>query len=80
MTTTVIPFAHDAVFDPETTQIMGQAYESACEALDIEQPEIVKTLIAKRIIALAKTGERDANQLCRRALKAVRLPSPPAPR
>ena len=73
MTATVTPFAQDAAFDPETTQIMGQAYEIACRALDIEQPEIVKTIIAKEIIALAKTGERDTRQLCERALKGIRF-------
>ena len=73
MTATSTPFAQDAAFDPETTQIMGQAYESACRALDFAEPEIVKTIIAKEIIALAKTGERDTNLLCERALKGIRF-------
>ena len=62
MTATSTLFAQDAAFDPETTQIMGQAYESACRALDFAEPEIVKTIIAKRIIALAKTGEHEAKR------------------
>jgi hypothetical protein len=75
MSATVIPFFYDASFDPETTHIMGQAYESACTKLhDVGQPEIVKNVIARRIIEIAKTGERDPNQLCKRALKAIRLP------
>jgi hypothetical protein len=75
MTATVIPFFHDASFDPEATHIMGQAFECACKSLhDVGQPEMVKNVIAKRIIEIAKTGERDPNQLCKRALKAVRLP------
>jgi hypothetical protein len=69
------PFFQDASFDPEATHILGQAFVSACKALDdIGQPDMVKDIIAKRIIAIAKTGERDPNELCERALKALGLP------
>ena len=75
MTAAVIPFFQDASFDPETTHIMGLAYESACKALrDVGQPAMVKDVIAKRIIDIAKTGERDPNALCERALQALGLP------
>ena len=75
MTARVIPFFQDASFDPETTHIMGQAYDSACKVLHhIGQSEVVKGVIAKRIIDVAKTGERDPNQLCKRALRALSLP------
>ena len=68
------PF-YDASFDPETTHIMGRAFERACKDLhDVGQPAMVKDIIAKRIIAIAKTGERDPNQLCERALKALGVP------
>jgi hypothetical protein len=69
------PICYDATFDPEMTQIMGLAYEGACKALhDVGQPAMVQDVIAKQIIAIAKTGERDANQLCKRALEALGLP------
>ena len=69
------PFCYDASFDPETTDIMGRAFERACEALhDVGQPAMVKDVIAKRIIDIAKTGERDPNALCERALQALGLP------
>ena len=75
MTARVIPFFRDASFGPETTHIMGQAYDSACKALrDVGQPEVVKDVIAKRIIDVAKSGERDPNQMCKRALGALGLP------
>ena len=68
------PF-YDASFDLETTHIMGRAFERACKDLhDVGQPAMVKDIIAKRIIAIAKTGERDPNQLCERALKALGVP------
>ena len=72
MTAAVIPFFQDASFDPETTLIMGHAFECACKALqDLGQPDIVKEVIAKRIIEIAQTGERDADQLCLQALTAL---------
>ena len=79
MTARVIPFFRDVSFDPDTPHIMGQAFDGACKELhDIGQSDLVKTVIAKRIIAIAKTGERDPNQLCKRALKAIGLrPSEP---
>ena len=79
MTARVIPFFRDVSFDPDTTHIMGQAFDGACKELpDIGQSDLVKAIIAKRIIAIAKTGERDPHQLCKRALRAVGLrPSEP---
>ena len=75
MTNTAIPFFRDTAFDPETTHIMGQAFDGACKALhDIGQPIVVKEVIAKRIIQIAKSGERDPNRLCERTLKALGLP------
>ena len=76
MTDTATPFILDELsFDPEIKSIMGQAFVSACKALhDDGQPEVVNTVLAKRIIAIAKTGERDPNQLCDRALQAFGLP------
>jgi hypothetical protein len=75
MTDTTTPFFSDVSFDPEITRIMGQAFESACKALhDVGQPEVVNTVIAKRIIAIAKTGERDPIRLCDRTLQAFGLP------
>ena len=76
MTDTAIPFILDELsFDPEIKSLMGQAFVSACKALhDNGQPELVNTVLAKRIIAIAKTGERDPKQLCDRALQEFGLP------
>jgi hypothetical protein len=69
------PFILDELsFDPEIKSVMSQAFVSACKALgDVGQPEMVNTVLAKRIIAIAKTGERDPNRLCDRALQAFGL-------
>src|ERR1700694_3478180 len=74
MTAKVIPFLRDVSFDPDTTHIMGKAFDRACKELqDIGQSDLVKSVIAKRIIEVAKTGERDPNRLCDRALQAFGL-------
>ncbi len=47
------------VFGPEATAAMGEAYEAALAS----QPNAVPEAIAGRIIAAARTGERDPVRL-----------------
>ena len=68
----IVPFFQGSGFDPETTKAMGEAFDAACKALqDPEQPELVKEIMAKRIIEAAKNGERDPHRLCAKALDAL---------
>ncbi len=68
----VVTFFQDVAFDPETTSVMGDAFGRACQILNGGgQPDLVKEIIAKGIIAVARDGERDPIQLCERALKVV---------
>lgn len=65
--------------DPETKRVMGVAFELARVALrlaDRDDPAIA--ILAKRIIALAKEGERNPDLLCERALRDLRAPPPQA--
>jgi hypothetical protein len=72
MTDNIIPFFKDCAFDSQTTRVMGSAYERACQSLhDIGQPDLVKEIIARRIIAVAQGGERDVDRLCELALRAL---------
>jgi hypothetical protein len=51
-------------FDDEATRIMGEAFDAARKELhDTKQPAIVYEVIAKRILAAARKGERDAERL-----------------
>ena len=62
----ILPFIarSGAVFNDLATQVMGQAFDAACKELhDKGQPTIVYEVIAKRIIAAAKNGERDPVRL-----------------
>jgi hypothetical protein len=68
----VSPIFKGAAFDAQETQIMASAFEKACRSLnDGEQPDLVKEIVAKYIVAAAKDGERDADRLCQRALTAL---------
>lgn len=69
---TIISFFKGTSFPPDVVAIMGDAYERACRSLhDTGQPDLVKEVIAKRIIKLANEGERDPRRLCEEALKAL---------
>jgi hypothetical protein len=60
-------------FDPETKRIMGVAFEIARAALRLAgQDDFAPETIARKIIELAKAGERDPEQLCDRAMIALR--------
>ena len=78
----ITPFPNDARFDPETTRVIGVALEMTCLALrtgDCDDGvreaiaiKIIREAIAIKIIELAKTGERNPDVLCERALKDIR--------
>lgn len=75
---TVVNLFREAAFGPEATRVMGEAFEMARRSLhDTGQPEIVQEVLAKRIIDLARKGERDPQKLCEGALRALGLDSPP---
>ena len=62
----------DASFDAETTQAMGKAFERACETLrNCGETVKLQEIIAKRIIEVAKSGERDPILIYEKALKAM---------
>lgn len=64
----------EEAFDAETTAIVCAAFDRACRALhDTGQPEIVREVIAKRIIEFAGHGERDPDKLCQTTLASLGL-------
>jgi hypothetical protein len=46
-------------FDPDAIAAMSEAFDTACEG----QPEAAREVIARRIIAAARFGERDRVRL-----------------
>jgi hypothetical protein len=56
-------FIASGAFKPEALAAMGEAFEAAWEALhDTSQPD-VREVIAGRIVAAARLGERDPARL-----------------
>jgi hypothetical protein len=63
------PFMVPGAFEPEAIAAMSEAFEAACEVLhEVGQPDVVREVIAKRIVAAATTGERDPVRLRAAAL------------
>ena len=60
-----------AAFEPETTEVMGRAYEAARLRLGASQPATVLETVAKRIIEAARKGERDPDRLIALALRGL---------
>ena len=74
------PFLNGETFDPETARLMGVAFETARAAVN-RPADLTDEMIAKKIIELAKAGERNVEGLCEAALTvptgAVSAPNPP---
>jgi hypothetical protein len=72
-------------FDAETVRLMGIAFEIALASLrpSLDYGNPLREALARKIIELAKAGERDLERLCEGALKslppAVSDPTPPLP-
>ncbi len=59
-----MPMRSFGVFGPEAIAEMTEALEAAFEELqDTGEPEVVREVIARRIIAAARFGERDPVRL-----------------
>jgi hypothetical protein len=62
-------FMQSAAFELETIAKISEAFDAACQELDdTGQSELVLEVIAERIIAAAKCGERDPIRLREAAL------------
>ena len=76
MSTTIIPFLQEASFDAEATHVICEAFDIACDStMQSAQTALVKEIIAKRIIKLARDGNwPDAQALAARTLASLGLP------
>src|SRR5262245_46206409 len=80
----VLPFSRRGRgFDAEATAVLIAAYESAAAVIERSgQPHGLCEVAARRIIAMASSGERNPDRLCAAALATVaksarRQPEPP---
>jgi hypothetical protein len=65
------PYLDDFDVDPETKQVLGVALEKTRVSLGLAD-NLADGIIAKRIVELAKAGERNPDLLCEGALKKLR--------
>ena len=60
-------------FGPEDTKHMGEAYELALAELELKnRSDALTESIARFIIEIAQTGEKDPKTICARALSLLR--------
>src|SRR5258708_28341214 len=58
------PFREQGAFDPEVTAAMGAAFDAACNELcEVGRLQMVRKLVAQRIIAAARNDALTAAQL-----------------
>jgi hypothetical protein len=65
------PYLDDFDVDPETKRVLGVALKMTRVSLGLGD-NFADGIIAKRIVELAKTGERNPDLLCEGALKKLR--------
>ena len=64
-----MPIRPGVFFEPEVIGLMSEALEAACKLLpDASRHEMVREVMARRIIAVASVGERDRVRLRAAAL------------
>jgi hypothetical protein len=81
---TIIPFAENRIFDPETIHLLAAAFDNAWKSVTVRGDQFAdplmaahsRELLAKRIMELAQRGERDSIRLCDEALAYLREQSP----
>jgi hypothetical protein len=68
------PFTEQGAFAPEAAAAMGEAFDAACEELrDVGRLQMIRKIVAHRIIAAARKGEVDPTRLRAAALSGLPL-------
>jgi hypothetical protein len=67
-----LPLFADTNFDPETITVLTESLEEGWDTLQsLGNATISREALAKRLLELARTGERNASRLCTTALVAL---------
>ena len=68
----IIPLLQGRAYGPEDIKVMSTAFEGALNALGLmDRGDPLNELVARKIIEIAKTGERNPGRLRDRALKSL---------
>ena len=66
----ILPYLRSSVFEPEITHAMSVAFDEVCQALGVDNAnEGERRELATKIIALARSGERNADRMRDRVLR-----------
>ena len=69
--------ATEAAFGPDEIARLSSAYEAALQLLHMtDRTDPVTEIVAKKIIEVARAGERDPPRICARALMELGIPLP----
>jgi hypothetical protein len=67
----ISPYLDEFDADPETKRVVAVALEMTRVSLGLTD-DLADGIIAKQIVEVAKTGERNPDLLCERALRQIR--------
>jgi hypothetical protein len=60
----ITPFLRGRAFDPETIEVMSEAFKEVCRAIGLkERDDKMTALVARQIIQLAERGVRTKTEL-----------------
>jgi hypothetical protein len=66
-------FIGDASFNPEAIAALNEAFSAALAELRLtDRTDPLAEIVAKKVIEVARLGERDPKRLCQLALKDIR--------
>jgi hypothetical protein len=62
----------NSAFQPDMIEVMTGAFEDACGELGLaNRTDALRDLVARKIIEVAQTGERDRRRIAARAIEAI---------
>lgn len=68
----IFSLLQDRGFDPEEITVITKAYERACNELRlVDRTDPLTKLVAKAVISVAETGERDPDRILKMALQKL---------
>jgi hypothetical protein len=59
----ITPYLDGFRFDAEAKRVMGIAFEMSCVVLRVKRTDPIAEKVAKKIIELAKNGERNPDRM-----------------
>jgi hypothetical protein len=71
--TAILPYLRDTVFEQKDITAMSIALDDVCKVLNLLNDNSAREVIAERIIALARNGERSPTLLPDRVLREAGL-------